>query len=138
MKTLILSCLLVIANIGSVSAEVQLPTAVDTAQTPNLVIFRDADRSSNGAVYYRLTVDGKHVGKLKRGAVLSLHLSEGEHLIRANDKARTEIAVAVDAQGITYVRGDIDKKRRLSLSTATPSEKVLATLSTQKTVTSIY
>ena len=102
-----------------------------SAQPANLIIYRPADRS---AMNYRILVDGRYLGKLKRDSAIKLHLEAGEHTIAASDPKRTKLVVNVDAQGVTYVRSDIDRKSRLTLTVTEPADSVVAKLSAGKAV----
>ncbi|WP_101759575.1 hypothetical protein [Oceanicoccus sp. KOV_DT_Chl] len=126
MKNIMIACTLFMTSVLSTAV-----TASETGQTldqtmqPNLVIYRDTDRS---AISYRVMVDGKRVGKLSKRAVIGLKLEEGEHVISATDSKRTKLKVVVAAGAVTYVSGDIDKKHRLSLQKVEPSTDAVAAL----------
>lgn len=103
-------CALTIASV-SVSAT-EAVQQVDPAAA-NLVIYRPME--SKSSIYYRISVDGKHVGKLKRGRSINLKLPAGDHVISANDKNRTTHMVSVPAQGpTTFVKNEVDRKQNLS------------------------
>ena len=134
MKNVMISCVIGIASVFSLSVFAG-SGANDVAsaqhQAANLIIYRPADRS---AMNYRILVGGEHLGKLKRDTAMKVHLPAGEHVIAASDPNRTKLVVNVSEQGVTYVRGDIDKKSRLSLTVVEPDASVAAKFSAGKTV----
>lgn len=131
MKNLIISALLFAASIVSVSVFAANDAGVDLATNTHLVIYRSDNSAANTATYYRIWVDGKHIGKLKRDTVMNLQLAAGEHIITANDREHTQFVVVTSEHGITYVQADIDKRRRLSLTSSEPSAQIVNQLAQQ-------
>ena len=116
MKNIIIVSILFLASLLTVSTLAHADSAVQNNQTAKLVIYRPNDGSS---MSYRLWVDDQYMGKLKPKQVVKLQLSPGEHVIRSNDRNRSELSVTVNEQGTTYVRAEIDRKTGLSSRRAT-------------------
>jgi hypothetical protein len=112
MKNIIIVSILFLDSLLTVSTLAHADSAVQNNQTAKLVIYRPNDGSS---MSYRLWVDDQYMGKLKLKQVLELQLSPGEHVIRSNDRNRSELSVTVNEQRTTYVRAEIDRKTRMSL-----------------------
>ena len=125
MKNIIIVSILFLASLLTVSTLAHADSAVQNNQTAKLVIYRANDGSS---MSYRLWVDDQYMGKLKLKEVLELQLSPGEHVIRSNDRNRSELSVTVNEQGTTYVRAEIDRKTRLSLKVDKSRGDVMAGL----------
>ena len=135
MKNLMIASAVFMASLLSnvVLAEEGGQSVAPSAQ-PNLVIYRAEDRS---AMAYRIMVDGKRVGKLTKHAVIGLQLEEGEHVISASDKKRTELKVTVVAGGVTYISGHVDKRHRISLESAEPTQDAVAAMAPSMTMANI-
>ena len=125
MKNIIIVSILFLVSLLTVSTLAHADSAVQNNQTAKLVIYRANDGSS---MSYRLWVDDQYMGKLKLKEVLELQLSPGEHVIRSNDRNRSELSVTVNEQGTTYVRAEIDRKTRLSLKVDKSRGDVMAGL----------
>ncbi len=113
MKNIIIVGLMFVVSLLTVATAANAEPAAENAEQVNLVIYRPNDRS---ALNYRVWVDGQYLGKLERGEVLKLHLSAGEHLIRANDSKRSHLTVMLGGQKVTYVRSEISRNTELSLT----------------------
>ena len=111
-------CALLLGNVPASAAE---PVQVVNPNEANLVIYRPQE--STNSVYYRIAVDGVPIGKLKRGKSINLKLTEGDHVISANDKNRTSQEVSVKVNGTTFVRGEVDRKQRLSFQIQDGTDK---------------
>ena len=125
MKNIIIVSILFLVSLLTVSTLAHADSVVQNNQTAKLVIYRANDGSS---MSYRLWVDDQYMGKLKLKEVLELQLSPGEHVIRSNDRNRSELSVTVNEQGTTYVRAEIDRKTRLSLKVDKSRGDVMAGL----------
>lgn len=134
MKNLTISAILFFLSIAAVEVlasegfvmKGEVKNEVIEKTQANLIIQRSDEGNANATLYYRIWVDGKHIGKLKRGRAMRLQLSAGTHSIRANDPAHTERTVQISAQGVTYIQADINKKRQLSLTVTQPSEQIVS------------
>ncbi len=134
MKKVVLSCFLLIISSLSFVANSSVNDGAsaeggaergnaDALKQANLIIYRITDRS---AINYRILVDGKHVGKLKRGEAISLQLSAGEHVITTSDAKFGKMAVVVSEGAVIYVQGEVNKKSRLALTVTEPADTTIA------------
>ena len=118
MKTLISIPVVCALSLGSAIVSAADAVRQVDPNAANLVIYRPQE--SNNSTYYRISVDGQHIGKLKRGRSINLKLPAGEHIISANDKNRTQQKVSVaDGGTVTFVKNEIDRRQRLSFEVQT-------------------
>ena len=104
-----------LANTGTqLKQQAQLQTP--TVSVSNLVIFRGSGNAATGSLNYRVYVDGKVQGKLRRNTAFHLRLSPGVHTITLNDAKRTRIDVQLVAGKTTYISAEIDRKWRAALA----------------------
>ena len=125
MKNIIIVSMLFLVSSLTVSTLASADVAAQNNQAANLVIYRPNDGSS---LSYRIWVDDQYLGKLKLKQVLELQLSPGEHIIRSNDRTRSELLVTVNKQGTTFVRSEIDRKTRMLLELDESQDGVMAGL----------
>jgi hypothetical protein len=125
MKTIITIIFALIGSILSLAPSAYAEPAIQSPATANLIIYRPNDYS---AMNYRIWVDGRYLGKLKRDKALELHVSPGEHVIRSNDRNRSELAVTVNEQGVTYVHSEIYRKTRIAITEVEGPQQAVAGL----------
>ena len=123
MKTFISIYLAVIASLLSVIPSAYAETELTSSGQANLIIFRPNDYS---AMNYRIWVDDRYMGKLKPEEVIKLHVKPGKHVIRSNDRKRSELVVTVSKQAVTYVRNEISRKTRLSITEVEGPQQAVA------------
>lgn len=128
MKNLLIASFLILASVSVFSETLN---EVDEIEQANLVIYRTTD---NSAVDYRLLVDGKHIGKLKPNSAIKLRLSAGDHIISSNDRNKTKLKVVTHGDSVTYVRKDIGRRSRISLTPGQPTDDVVENLVVRKFV----
>ncbi len=131
MKELIIASILIFA---SVSAFAEQGNSVSESEQGMLTIYRTAD---NSAINYRLMVDGKHIGRLKPNSAINLPLRVGEHVITSNDRNKTKLKVLVDGDGVTYIREEVDKRARISLTVDEPTDYVVEKIAARSRVAQI-
>lgn len=101
-----------------------------SASTPgepaNVVIYRPGQPPTQAGAYYRLFVNGSEVGKLENDRYIALHLPQGEHVIKANDPARTELNLQVQAGKTYWLRGEVVREPapKLALTVTTADDAV--------------
>lgn len=128
MKTAITVTMLGVLSLGSVTISAAETVQLVDPDVANLVIYRPQE--SNSSTYYRISVDGQHIGKLKRGRSINLRLPEGDHVIAANDKQRTKQVVSVSDNGVTtFVKNTIDRRQRLSFEVQKKNNRAALTAS---------
>ncbi len=91
----------------------------------NLVVYRDKGLASNSHMYYRLFVDGKLVGKLKRNTAFHLQLGSGEHRIGFNDEKQTSMTVNVSDDSTTFIKGTVDRHWQIAIEQRQPKSGTL-------------
>lgn len=122
MKPLITIPILCALSLGSGIVSAAEAIRLVDPNAANLVIYRPQE--SNNSTYYRISVDGQHLGKLKRGRSINLQLPAGEHVISANDRNRTQQVVSVSEDGATtFVKNEIDRRQRLSFEVQTKNHQ---------------
>jgi hypothetical protein len=119
MKDLLITIILIFTSVLVIAEESYSANELDQGM---LTIYRTAD---NSAVNYRLSVDGKNIGKLKPNAAINIQLEVGEHVIMSNDRDETKLTVLVDGDNHTYIRKEIDNKTRISLTLDDPTKHVI-------------
>lgn len=119
MKDLLITIILIFTSVLVFAEESYSANELDQGM---LTIYRTAD---NSAVNYRLSVDGKNIGKLKPNAAINIQLEVGEHVIMSNDRDETKLTVLVDGDNHTYIRKEIDNKTRISLTLDDPTKHVI-------------
>lgn len=125
-----LSLLVGLATMTAMSATAETSESVqsDAGQKGSLVIYRGKGLSANSLMYYRVYVDGKMVGQLKRNTAFQLKLSPGEHLIETNDPEESSIMVTVDANSKSYVNASINKHWQVAMESVQPTPTLAARL----------
>lgn len=121
MKYLFVTAMMAVLSLASPFSNAAEFEVVDSEAEANLVIYRDKNDRAGRNIYYRLSVDGKFVGKLRAGKTLYLRSSAEEHLLAANDPKRTSLRVSL-GNATRYVVASIDRKHRLTLAKADDSQ----------------
>lgn len=127
MKALLtFSFTLVLSLLGSQAMAADKAATAD--ENANLVIYRLQEPAKTKGVYYRLSVNGESVGKLKSASAIRLSLAPGEHVITAQDKKRSSLTVTVAEGETTYVAGNVNRKRAMELAITTPESDTQAAI----------
>lgn len=94
----------------------------------NLIIYREKGLNANSLMYYRVAVDGKSIGQLKRNTAFHLQLSPGEHVIETNDPKRSAIVFTVEENKTSYINAAIDKRWNVALQEVQPATELATSL----------
>lgn len=125
-----LSLLIGLASMTTMTATAETNESVqpDGTQQGSLVIYRGKGLSANSLMYYRVYVDGKMLGQLKRNTAFQLNLSAGEHLIETNDPQESSLTVTVDKNSKSYVNASINKYWEVAMESVQPTATLAARL----------
>lgn len=92
----------------------------------NMVIFRGSGEPTTEALYYRIYVDGKRIGKIRKNTAFHLELSVGEHMITLNDGAKTKLQVHVSNARVNYIKVSLNKRWQAKLAEVAADSPLLA------------
>lgn len=98
------------------------PVSQDGNASSRLIIYRPKIQNAQSALYYRVFVDQKYLGKLKNGRHFMLQLTPGKHVLSANSRDNTTLAVSVDATTTSVVRAEISRQHKLSFRTVSAQQ----------------
>ena len=86
---------------------------VESADIPELkedkglIVFYRENKFSGGAIKFNLHHDGKPIGALKNGTMMTLFLEPGDHTFSSKVISEDSLRIAVEAGKIYYVEGTV-------------------------------
>ncbi len=118
----LLSFVLVMMSTVFVNAHAEI-NANNVIKTPNLVIYRPSQNVALQRAYFRVSVDGKWIGKLKDRSYYALNLEKGVHTISANDGTKNQIKVTITDEGKIFVSAVVKRKPSYHMAFTRSSSK---------------